>query len=151
MNPAQKRIWWTFSISLLTLIAAGIVIKMVYSGHIDLNNYTVYRIAGIFATIPLILFVLIDKFYPRKVCDERDLLIERKAILAGTIGTFVFMGLAAFLLMIQDFEGTIKRKYLCSFVYLLVFLWNLCSSIVGIAYYYFINPSKKYELQGDSK
>lgn len=104
-------------------------------------------------TIPLLSFFLLEKVYPSNVYDERDLLIEKKATIAGTIGMFCLMAFVAIILTIRDFEGTItiQRKYLCSFVYILLFMWNLCSSTVEIAYYYFINPSKKQFLGEKSK
>ncbi len=152
MNPAQKRTLWTFAISLLTLLITGVIIAMALNGQIDFSHHTVYRIGGICSAIPLILIVLLSKYFPGKSYDERDLIISKKAVIAGIIGTFIIMALAAWLLMIQDFKGNIKIMYLTSFVYITAFVWFFLSSAAGIVFYYFSDSfTKDHNWQGEPR
>jgi len=151
MNLAQKRTWWTFVISLITLVIAGLIIALRLNGTIDSSNRMLNQIIAISATIPLILIVLLSKVYPGKVYDERDLLIEKKATIWGIAGTFGFMALGGYLILIQDLEGSVKSKHLLGFVYLAAMVWIFLSAAAGIVYYYRLNPLKKHDLQGKSK
>lgn len=96
MNPAQKRIWWTLIISLVTLIASGIVIGLRMNGIIDPLDHVINPIIGVCSTIPLILITLLAKFFPGKAHDERDMVISNKSTIWGIIGTFGFMALAVY-------------------------------------------------------
>ena len=152
MNPAQKRTWWTLVISLLTLLAAGVITALRLNGTIEPLDHRINSIIGICATIPLILIVLLAKFYPGKVHDERDMVISNKSTIWGIVGTFGFMALAGYMLSIQDLEGTIKRMYLLGFVYVTAFVWFFLSSFCGLVVYYFSDIfAKKHNLQGESK
>lgn len=149
MNPAQKRTWWTFSISLLTLAIAGVIITLRLNGILDSGDRMVNQTISICSTIPLILIVILSKIYPGKTYDERDGFIESKATIWGIIGTFGFMALGGYLVLMQDVEGTVKSKYLLGFVYLAVFFWIFLSSAAAIFLYLKENTFGKQKLQGE--
>ena len=155
MNTSQKRKGWTLVISLTTLMVAGVITAMSIKGQIDLNSNVTNRIVSISATIPLILIVILSKFYPGKLYDERDSKIENKSLIWGIMGTFGFMALTALFFATQYSRGTIteiKATNLITFVYISALVWFFLSSAVGAASYYFENSfSKKHSLQGDSK
>ena len=152
MNPAQKRLGWTMVISVVTLIAAAVVTVLHLNATIEHFARPMNPIIKICATIPLMLIVLLAKFYPGKEHDERDLLISNKATIWGITGTFGFMALAGCLLLTQDSQGTVRRVYLLGFVYITAFIWFLFSSIGGLALYYFSDTfTKKHHFQGESQ
>lgn len=138
MNKAQKRTWLTFIISLVTLVIAGALFAATRSGVLNSSDHLIYRIVGITATIPLILIVL-SKYCPGKAYDERDIFISRKSVIAGIIGTFIFLALGSWVLGVGDFGETIKIKFLPWFVYVTAFVWFFISSVAAILQYYVLN------------
>ena len=139
MNKAQKMAWLTCIISLVTLVLAGAVFTATRAGALNTSDHLIYRIVGITATIPLILIVLLSKYCPGKAYDERDISISRKSVIAGIIGTFIFMALGSWVLGVGDFGGTVKIKFLPWLVYVTAFVWFFISSATGILLYYVLN------------
>ena len=99
MNKAQKRTWLSFAISLVTILIAAGVIVFIRINQIDIYGQPrTFRLLSIACTIPLILVVLISWSFPKKDYDERDRLIEHRAMFWGILGTFVFLGAAGWFL-----------------------------------------------------
>ena len=138
MNKAQKRAWLTFIISLVTLVIAGALFAATRAGVLNKSDHLIYRIVGITATIPLILIVL-SKYCPGKAYDERDISISRKSVIAGIMGTFIFLALGSAVLGVGDFGETIKIKFLPWLVYVTAFVWFFISSVAAILHYYVLN------------
>ena len=137
MNKAQKRTWLCFAISLATIIIAAVVITYIRQNEIniyDLSKPTRLRILSLFMTIPLILIV-ITNWHWKKVYDERDKQIDRKAIVCGSIGAFIFLGGAGWLLSVMTKMGSIKAPLVILLVFLACFVWILVSSVAALIQY----------------
>ena len=138
MNKAQKRTWFSFAISLATILISAVVITYIRQNEInifDLSKPTRFRILGLFCTIPLILIVILQMRFPQKKYDERDKLIERKANAIGIVGAFIFLGGAAWLLSVMTKMGSIKAPLVTLLVYLACFVWILVSSTAALIQY----------------
>lgn len=137
MNKAQKRTWLCFAISFATILISAVVITYVRWNEInifDLSKPTRIRILGLFCTIPLIMIVIINWRW-KKVYDERDKQIDRKAIVCGSIGAFIFLGGAGWLLSVMTKMGSIKAPLVILLVYLAYFVWVLVSSTAALIQY----------------
>ena len=137
MNKAQKRTFICLAISFATLVISAAIIAYVWRNEIniyDLSKPTRFRILSLFMTIPLILIV-ITKWRWKKVYDERDKQIDRKAIVCGSTGAFIFLGGAGWLLSVMTKMGSIKAPLVMLLVYLACFVWILVSSVAALIQY----------------
>ncbi|MHC4627015.1 MAG: hypothetical protein ACYTDV_08550 [Planctomycetota bacterium] len=95
MNKAQKRTWIRLLICAVTLLVAVTLIVYFRRAGIDIYDFSTperirrYMLLGFLSAVPLILIVVIDWGW-KKVYDERDLQIERRAAILGAIGAFTF-------------------------------------------------------------
>ena len=135
MNKAQKRTWFSFAISLATILIAAAVIAFIRLNEIDIYEPTTYRLCGLFMTIPLISIVIISARFPTKKFDERDKLIDRKALTFGTIGAFVFLAGAGWFLCVISKMGSIRASLIITLVYLACFVLILVSSVAALIQY----------------
>ncbi len=120
MNKAQKRTFICLAISFATLVISAAIIAYIWRNEIDiydLSKPTRLRILSLFMTIPLILIVITNWRW-KKVYDERDKQIDRKAIVCGSIGAFIFLGGAGWLLSVMTKMGSIKAPLVILLVYL---------------------------------
>ena len=137
MNKAQMRTWLNFSISLATLLIAAVVIAYIWRNEIDIydmSKLTRLRILSLISTIPLILIV-ITQWRWKKVYDERDRQIDRKATYIGAVGAFVFLAGAGWLLCVISRMGSIKAPLIMLLLYLAAFVWFFVSSTVALIQY----------------
>ena len=140
MNKAQRTTWLRLLISVATLLIASIVIIYVRGSGIDVLDFSTpahirrYVLLGILFAIPLILIVVIERGW-KKIYDERDMQIDRKAIILGVVGAFVFLTLAGVFLAVAAKMGSIKPGVIILLVYLTCFVWNLVLSIVALIQY----------------
>lgn len=135
MNKAQKRAWICFAVSLATIVIASAVIAFIRINQIDIYERTRFRILGVLNTIPLISIVIISARFPTKKFDERDKLIDRKALIIGSIGVFIFLGAASGFLCVVNPAGSIRNLLIPFLVYLAFFVWLLVSSAAGLILY----------------
>ena len=138
MNKAQKRTWFSFAISLVTILISAVVITYIRRNEInifDLSKPTRIRILGLFCTIPLIMIVIISARFSKKIYDERDKLIDRKANAIGMVGAFIFLGGAGWFLSVITKMGSIKAPLVILLVYLACFVWILVSSAAALIQY----------------
>ena len=135
MNKAQKRTWIRFGISLATLLIAVAVIVFIRINEIDIYGQPMtFRLLGILCTIPLILIVITDWRW-KKVYDERDMMIDRKANAIGIVGTFIFLGGAGWFLCVTTRMGSIRALLILTLVYLACFVLILVSSVAALIQY----------------
>jgi len=137
MNKAQKRTFICLAISFATLVISAAIIAYIWRNEIniyDLSKPTRLRILSLFMTIPLILIVITNWRW-KKVYDERDKQIDRKAIVCGSIGAFIFLGGAGWLLSVMTKMGSIKAPLVILLVYLACFVWILVSSVAALIQY----------------
>lgn len=137
MNKAQKRTFICLAISFATLVISAAIIAYIWRNEIniyDLSKPTRFRILSLLMTIPLILIV-ITKWRWKKVYDERDKQIDRKAIVCGSTGAFIFLGGAGWLLSVMTKMGSIKAPLVILLVYLACFVWILVSSVAALIQY----------------
>lgn len=137
MNKAQKRTFICLAISFATLVISAAIIAYIWRNEIniyDLSKPTRLRILSLFMTIPLILIVITNWRW-KKVYDERDKQIDRKAIVCGSIGAFIFLGGAGWLLSVMTKMGSIKAPLVILLVYLACFVWIPISSVAALIQY----------------
>jgi len=137
MNKAQKRTFICLAISFATLVISAAIIAYIWRNEIniyDLSKPTRLRILSLFMTIPLILIVITNWRW-KKVYDERDKQIDRKAIVCGSTGAFIFLGGAGWLLSVMTKMGSIKAPLVILLVYLACFVWILVSSVAALIQY----------------
>jgi len=137
MNKAQKRIWLKLVVSMsgLLVMAFTLAVIEIYSLDMaDATDHTALRVLGLLCSIPLILIVILDWSW-KKIYDERDRQIDREAIICGTIGAFIFLAGAGWLLTITTKMGSIKASLVISLVYLACFVWILVSSVFALIKY----------------
>ena len=136
MNKAQKRTWFSFVISLATLVISAAVIAFIRINQIDIYEPTTrFRMLGILCTVPLILIVIISARFPKKNFDERDKLIDRKANAIGIAGAFIFLAGAGWFLSVITKMGSIKAPLIILLVYLACFVWVMVSSAAALIQY----------------
>ena len=143
MNKAEKRTWYSFAISLLTILGAAGVILFIRAKNVDIHQPGIFRTIGIFCTIPLILMVILAKYIPGKEYDERDKQIERRAMCFGYIGGFVFLCGAAWLLAVIYKLGLIRVSAITTLVYLAYFITVLVASAAALIQYGLGNKGEK--------
>ncbi len=137
MNKAQKRIWLKLVVSMsgLLVMAFTLAVIEIYSLDMtDATDHTALRVLGLLCSIPLILIVILDWSW-KKIYDERDRQIDREATICGTIGAFIFLAGAGWLLTITTKMGSIKASMVISLVYLACFVWILVSSVFALIKY----------------
>ncbi len=142
MNKAQKRTWWTFAISAVTLFISASVIWYVWVNQIviiDLDRPMRIRLIGLLNTIPLILIVILSTRFRKKDYDERDKIIELKSSVIGYITAFIFLTATGYCLFLINPRGTtsniimvMRGMYL---VYLAVIVLNFVSSLAALIQY----------------
>jgi hypothetical protein len=71
----------------------------------------------------------------KKIYDERDMQIDRQAVILGAVGAFIFLGGAGWYLSVVTKMGSIKAVLIMLLVYLAYFVWNLVLSIVALIHY----------------
>ena len=138
MNRAQKRAWFWFAISLAGILIGAAVITFIKVNELDMRNAsdrTVFRILSLFATLPLILMVIVSARFKKKDFDERDRQIERKGSVAGMMATFIFLGGASWFLVVTTRMGPIASFSIIWLVYLAAFVWYLVSAIAALIQY----------------
>lgn len=140
MNKAQKKAWLRLVISLATLVIASIVTIYVWSNGIDVYDFSTpkrirhYILLGVLSAIPLILIAATDCGW-KKVYDERDKLIDLKAVICGAIGAFVFLSGAGTFLVVATKMGSIKAVSIMLLIYLACFVGNLVTSTATLIQY----------------
>ena len=137
MNRAQKRTWLNFAISLATLVISAAVIVYIQRNEIniyDMSKLTRLRILSLLMTIPLILIVIIQWRW-KKNYDERDKEIDRKAVICGSTGAFIFLAGAGWYLCVITKMGSIKAALIMLLVYLAAFVWFFVSSVAALIQY----------------
>ena len=137
MNKAQKRTWLCFVISLATLLIAAAVILFIWVNEIDVTaiNRTAFKIFSLLWTIPLILMVVISARLPGKYNDERDKLIELRALKIGAMGVFIFLAGAIYFLFLIIRVDSIRTLSIVWLVYLAAFVWFFVSSVAALIQY----------------
>ena len=137
MNKAQKRIWLKLVVSVAGLLIMALtltIIKIYDLDMADTTDHTAFRVLGLICTIPLILIVILDWSW-KKIYDERDRQINREATICGTVGAFVFLAGAGWLLTVVTKMGSIKVSLIISLVYLACFVGILVSSVSALIKY----------------
>ena len=145
MNKAQKRTWHNLAVSvagLLVMTGALVLIKINDPNMKDTEDHTVLRVLGLLCTIPLILVVIFQWDWKRRY-DERDMHIERRSLVIGSIATFVFLGSAVMILIVTKPLGSINVYFLPSLVYLAYFGYLLASSVAALIQYGWLGKGEK--------
>jgi len=145
MNAAQKRTWFNFAISFATLVISAAVIAYIRQNEIniyDMSKLTRFRILSLLMTIPLILMVILSMRFPKKGFDERDRMIDRKAVVSGSIGAFIFLAGAGWFLSVITKMGSIKAPLIILLVYLAAFVWFFISSVATLIQYGWRNKNE---------
>ncbi len=143
MNKAQKRTWWTFAISAVTLLISAAVLWYVWVNEIiliDIEKPMRIRLLGMANAIPLIMIAILSVRIPTKSYDERDIIIEHKSAPFGYMAAFIFLIAAGFSLfvMVKPLDTTpniyIWMRF-CYLVYLAFFAGTFVSSIASLVQY----------------
>lgn len=137
MNKAQKRTWLKLVVSVMGLLVMTGVLAVIKIYNLDMTNasdHTTFRVLGLICTIPLILIVILDWGW-KKTYDERDKQINRKAAIFGTVGAFIFLAGAGWLLTVMTKMGSIKTLFVIILVYLACFVWIMVSSVSALIQY----------------
>jgi hypothetical protein len=137
MNKAQKRTWCKLAVSILGLmVMSGVLtIMKIYNLEMrDPQDHNAIRMLGLLNTTPLIMILILDWRW-KKIFDERDIEIERRALYYGIVGVFMFLGAAGWFLTVVTKLGSIKAHLIMSLVYLACFVWILVSSSAALIQY----------------
>ncbi len=140
MNKAQKRTWLRLLISVVTLLVASILIIYYRSSGIDIYDFSTpgrirrYVLLGVLCAIPLILIAVIEWGW-KKVYDERDVQIDRQAVIWGAVAALTFLSLAGGFLTVTTKVGSIKAPVIMLLVYLAYFAWSLVASTAALIQY----------------
>ena len=137
MNKAQKRTWCKLAVSIIGLMvmSSALTIMKIYNLEMrEPQDHNAIRMLGLLNTIPLILIVILEWRW-KKIYDERDIEIERRALYYGIVGAFIFLGGAGWFLTVTTKLGSIKASLILSLVYLAVFVWILVSSVAALIQY----------------
>jgi hypothetical protein len=137
MNKAQRRTWLKLVVSvagLLVMVFTLAIVKIYKLDMADTTDHTAFRVLGLICTIPLILIAILDWRW-KKSYDERDRQINHEATIHGTIGAFIFLAGAGWLLTVVTKMGSIKANLIISLVYLACFVWILVSSVSALLKY----------------
>jgi hypothetical protein len=89
---------------------------------------------GLLNAIPLILIIILEWRW-KKIYDERDIEIARRALYYGIVGAFIFLGGAGWFLTVITKLGSIEAHLIMSLVYIACFVWILVSSIAALIQY----------------
>jgi len=119
------------------LIGAAVItfIKVNELDMRDVNDHTILRILSLLLAVPLVLMVIISARFKKKDFDERDKQIERKGLVSGMIGTFIFLAGAGWLLVVTTRMGPITSLSIIWLIYLAAFVWYLVSSVASLIQY----------------
>ena len=137
MNKAQKRTWCKLAVSILGLMvmSGALTIMKIYNLEMrDPQKHNAIRMLGLLNTIPLIMILILDWRW-KKIYDERDIEIERRALYYGIVGAFIFLGAAGWFLTVVTKLGSIKAHLIMCLVYLACFVWILVSSSAALIQY----------------
>jgi hypothetical protein len=135
MSCAEKRTWWTFWISLATVLVGTGTSFYVMVNDVDVIRDVLSRGLGVLSTIPLIAIVVLSRRFPAKDYDERDWYIESKAQWWGGMGGMGFLFGLALLLHVLDPLGSISTVALPWLAYLTYFTCVLFESGAGLLQY----------------
>ena len=138
MNKAQKKAWFYFGISLAGILVGAVVITFMVVNELDIsdvNSHATIRILSLPLAIPLVLMVIVSTRFKKKDFDERDKQIERKGLVAGMSGTFIFMAGASWFLVVATRMGSITSLSMIWLIYLAAFVWYLVSAIAVLILY----------------
>jgi len=138
MNRAQKKTWFYCAISLAGILIGAAVITFIKVNELDMrdvNDHTILRILSLLLAVPLVLMVIISARFKKKDFDERDKQIERKGLVSGMIGTFIFLAGAGWLLVVTTRMGPITSLSIIWLIYLAAFVWYLVSSVASLIQY----------------
>ena len=145
MNKAQKRIWGKLIVSiagLLVMSSALTIMKICNLEMRDAQDHDAIRILGLLNTVPLILIVILEWRW-KKIYDERDIEIDRRALHYGIVGAFIFLGGAGWYLTVITRLGSVKADLIISLVYLAVFVCILVSSVAALIQYGWRNKGEE--------
>ena len=145
MNKAQRRTWCKLAVSILGLMvmSGALTIMKIYNLEMrDPQDHNAIRMLGLLNTIPLILIVILEWRW-KKIYDERDIEIERRALYYGILGVFMFLGAAGWFLTVVTKLGSIKAHMIISLVYLACFVWILVSSSAALIQYGWRNKGEE--------
>jgi hypothetical protein len=137
MNKAEKRIWGKLIVSIagLLVMSATLTIIKIYNLEMrDPQDHNAIRMLGLLNTIPLILMVILEWRW-KKIYDERDIEIDRRALYYGIVGAFTFLAGAGWYLTVITRLGSVKADLIISLVYLAVFVCILVSSAAALIQY----------------
>ena len=145
MNKAQKRIWGKLIVSiagLLVMSGALTIMKICNLEMRDAQDHDAIRILGLLNTVPLILIVILEWRW-KKIYDERDIEIDRRALHYGIVGAFIFLGGAGWYLTVITRLGSVKADLIISLVYLAVFVCILVASVAALIQYGWRNKGEE--------
>ena len=137
MSKAQQRTWYKLAVSvagLVVMCGALALIEIQNLEMADMRNHMALCALGLLCTGPLILVVILDWGWKR-IYDERDMHIERRSLILGSVAAFVFLGGAVLVLLATKPLGSIKVVHLPSLVYLAYFAYLLVSSTAALIQY----------------
>lgn len=90
MNRIQKMAWWIVGWISVAMIIALVAVAI---GYKAINGCGFLGISGLAGLAPLIF----RKGKGRVTCDERDILINRRAVIAGFVSSYLVTGLTCML------------------------------------------------------
>ena len=137
MNRAQKIAWFNLIVLLVALCLAAIAVGVLYF----IVGLPMRRALGGFGFIGLMGFaglspILFKKDKGKVQCDERDLMIHRKATIAAySIFWVLFVAAAMVPFFVFGPDGGVSVKYLCAMVFGGMFTVILVQSIVTLEEY----------------
>ena len=137
MNKAQKRTWCKLAVSILGLMvmSGALTIMKIYNLEMrDPQDHNAIRMLGLLNTIPFIMILILEWRW-KKIYDERDKLIDRKALSFGAVAAFIFLAGAGWFLCVISKMGSIRASLIVPLVCLAFFVCILVSSIAALIQY----------------
>ncbi len=135
MSCAEKRLWWTFGVSLVTVLIGAGASMFVHANELDVIQDVLRNGFGVISTIPLIAIVVLARRFPDREYDERDREIDRKAQCWGSKGCIGFLLGLCLVLHVLDPLGSIGTVALPWLAYLTFFMGTLFESGAGLLQY----------------
>ena len=135
MSSAEKRTWWTFGISLATVLIGVGASVFVWANELDVFQAVLSRGLGVPFAIPLIAMVVLGRRFPDKEYDERDIHIERNGLSWGLMAGMSFLTGLSLLLCVLDPRGSISTVTVPFIAYLAFFVVTLFGSGAGLFQY----------------
>jgi len=137
MNKAQKRTWCKLAVSILGLLVMSGTLTIMKIWNLEMKDpqdHNAIRMLGLLNTIPLILMVILEWRW-KKIYDERDKEIARRALHYGIVGAFIFLAGAGWFLTVITKLGSIKALLIIDLVYLAAFVLFFMSSVAALIQY----------------